>query len=204
LDQFPNDLSATYKGIPARVPEYDGDMARDAIHWLSFTRRPAKHVELAEAVVQREEYTDMDGDRRLRQPRNILDICQGLLTYDETTAVVSLAHPSIRTFITSATQDKEAPPWYLIPVNLGDSYMTEKCLTYLMVYPFRAGFCTFQQPGSHHDHYPLLDYAVSQWALHAAAALVNDSSSTTNLELSRNTKRRAWRQLRIMAAVPGA
>jgi hypothetical protein len=103
-------------------------MARDALHWLSFTRRPAKLVELADAAVLREEYTDMYGGRRLHQPRNILEICEGLRTYDETISVVSLAHPSVRTFITSATQDKEALAWYLIPVNLGDSYMTEKCL----------------------------------------------------------------------------
>jgi hypothetical protein len=49
-----------------------------------------------------------------------------------------------------------------------------------MMDPFRAGFCTFQQLVSHYDNYPLLDYAVSQWAFHTTAALVNDSSGTSS------------------------
>ena len=75
LKRLPDDLFATYAAALARVQQPDLEMARDALQWLAQTREPPTLF--------------------------LLEICQGLISYNDPTSTVALAYPSVFTFPTS-------------------------------------------------------------------------------------------------------
>lgn len=101
LQQMPVDLNSTYVSMLKRISPADRVMARRALLWLSFSSRPLYLSELCEAVVLEKDDTTLDSDSRLQQPHLVLDICKGLADYNLETRQVTLAHSSIKTFLTS-------------------------------------------------------------------------------------------------------
>ncbi|KAJ9633814.1 hypothetical protein H2199_009227 [Coniosporium tulheliwenetii] len=167
---LPEDLFATYERILTNIPEPDNLLAREALNMLAVALRPVTLLELAEAAVINVLYRDtcIDNRHRLRYHTVLVDICQGLITYDKTSSIVSLAHSSIRAFLTSDRISKGKASWYGASVYLFHQIIAEKCLKYLMFDHFRGG-CVEEKRDLEKrlTEYPLLKYSAQYWPVHA-------------------------------------
>jgi hypothetical protein len=179
LDQLPEDLFATYAATLARVKHPDREMARDALQWLAHTREPPTLVELAEAIVVREGDRIVDEDCRINDPEVLLEICQGLVSYSDSTSTVALAHPSVRTFLTSDHTKRDKAVFYSMPEHVAEDQIARKCLTYLMLDHFQSGYCEEKALRERLERYPLLRYAAAHWASHARYALGHEPGKTS-------------------------
>ncbi|KAF4950764.1 hypothetical protein FGADI_7960 [Fusarium gaditjirri] len=164
---LPKDLFEVYEKILLSIPEADRLLARESLFFLSVALRPLTIQELAEAAVLDDYDARIDEECRLPEPMVLLEICQGLVDYDATTSVVTLAHSSVRAYITSSYTDEGDVAWfsYNIPGIHGD--IANKCLLYLLLEHFQDGCCTSEELERKFEEYPLLRYAARYWPLHA-------------------------------------
>ncbi|GAB1197943.1 hypothetical protein APSETT444_007249 [Aspergillus pseudonomiae] len=180
LATLPESLNGTYEVILGQIPPYSRELARDVLLWLTFSREPITLSALSEAVVIIKGDKFLDDECRLYSPTVILKICQGLVAYDEVTSVITLAHSSVKAFLTSDAIRQGPAAYYSLQEVEATRCIFQKCLTYLM-------FDAFQKPcRSRHSlrrrlkEFPLLSYASMTWGqycgLHAPAGFVLDHS----------------------------
>lgn len=119
--------------------------------------------ELCEAVVIPDSglmiAEDMN-DLRLLHPEQLLRTCSSLITYNVTTAHVSLAHSSVWQFLTSpGIRNSEVRRFSLNDENFAGE-IGIFCLKYLCLPVFRSGYCrTEQELAQRLKDWPLLSYA---------------------------------------------
>jgi hypothetical protein len=106
LTQLPKTLDETYERILANIPAESIKYAKRALHLLAFDLEITTLRSLAEAVIFDEARCTFIEDDRLLDPKDILEICTCLITYDIMAAFredfkVQLAHYSVREYITS-------------------------------------------------------------------------------------------------------
>ncbi len=105
LRSLPKTLDQTYDRILVGISEDNCAYSFRAMQWLAFAARPVSIEEVAEAMIVNLdcELPHVDHDRALRDPRDLLDICAGLVRlslrqeYDssEPKPVLQLAHFSV-------------------------------------------------------------------------------------------------------------
>ncbi|UDD57074.1 hypothetical protein AFCA_004589 [Aspergillus flavus] len=163
LSTLPESLNGTYEVILGQIPPYNRELARDVLLWLTFSRQPMTLSALSEAVVIVKGDKFLDDECRLYSPTVILKICQGLVAYDEVTSVITLAHASVKAFLTSDAIRQGPAAYYSLQEIEATRCIFQKCLTYLM-------FDAFQKPcRSRHSlrrrlkEFPLLNYASMTW-----------------------------------------
>ncbi|KAJ6492005.1 hypothetical protein C8R45DRAFT_190544 [Mycena sanguinolenta] len=175
LDSMPFGLNEAYAAILRQVPSHSEDfqLLRRSLMWLSFAAVPLYLDQLAEAVTVEEDSTAPDPDNRLGNPTILLDLAQGLLSLDRETGIVTLAHPSVKTFLTSGwresgTDTTTVSAFALSPADAHNTIL-RACITYL-----RYEVPAFQDDS--HDcidtrdvlaRHPFMPYA-AKWPLHAA------------------------------------
>ncbi|KAJ9639353.1 hypothetical protein H2199_006386 [Coniosporium tulheliwenetii] len=169
LQQMPVDLNSTYVSMLKRISPADRVMARRALLWLSFSSRPLYLSELCEAVVLEKDDTSLDNDSRLQQPHLVLDICKGLADYNVETRQVTLAHSSIKTFLTSEAIRTSPASFYTLNPQWENQTIMRKCLRYLLFTDFRNGESRADpQTGVYWHEFPLLSYATVYWLRHVS------------------------------------
>ncbi|GMF71001.1 unnamed protein product [Aspergillus oryzae] len=163
LSTLPESLNGTYEVILGQIPPYNRELARDVLLWLTFSRQPMTLSALSEAVVIVKGDKFLDDECRLYSPTVILKICQGLVAYDEVTSIITLAHASVKAFLTSDAIRQGPAAYYSLQEIEATRCIFQKCLTYLM-------FDAFQKPcRSRHSlrrrlkEFPLLNYASMTW-----------------------------------------
>ncbi|KAF9233303.1 hypothetical protein BU15DRAFT_66698 [Melanogaster broomeanus] len=94
LDTFPIGLCQTYDRILSDIDKkpFDGRIVKSALLWLVGALRPLCLRMLVEAVT-----LDMQGE--FLPDADILDICRGLVSYNETHDIVSLSHFSVKEYL---------------------------------------------------------------------------------------------------------
>ena len=80
LKQLPKTLDQTYDRILLNIPEEDRQMARSALLWLAYSKRPLYLEEVAEAAALSPESCTLDRQDRISDPHDIIDICSSLVT----------------------------------------------------------------------------------------------------------------------------
>ncbi|KAF2095195.1 ankyrin repeat protein [Rhizodiscina lignyota] len=172
LREMPTTLNETYVRLLQGIPLSDRAFAREALMWLCFSLRPLNLLELGEAVVLQEDDQDLDADCRLGNDEAILQICQGLVDYKRERKEVTLAHDSIRSFLTSGwIKTSEAAYFALNPIESHRTIL-RKCITYLSFKPFAAG----RAPNLKSVWifaYPLLPYVTQLWPIHSENFTLN-------------------------------
>jgi hypothetical protein len=138
LNHIPSTLNETYVGILQRIPASDREIAREALMWLCFSIRPLKLQELADAVVLNESDSTIDEDCRLNRPEVLLDICQGLVGFNNDG--LTLAHDSIRSFLTSQWIRDSPVAIFALDVSSSHKKMMRKSITYLSLEEFSKGY----------------------------------------------------------------
>ncbi|EAW10805.1 uncharacterized protein ACLA_052780 [Aspergillus clavatus NRRL 1] len=166
LETMPGSLHGTYESILCRIPAYDRELARETLLWLTFGFQEIKLSALSEALVLIKGEKTIDDDCRLFDPSVILSICQGLVVYDEHLSVVTLAHSSVKTFLTSESIRDGPAAFYSLTEVEGSRQIYEKCLTYLMLDAFQQPCPNLDSLDSRLTSFPLLGYASENWAMH--------------------------------------
>ncbi|ENH64044.1 Putative ZDHHC-type palmitoyltransferase 6 [Fusarium oxysporum f. sp. cubense race 1] len=167
LYDLPKDIYEVYEKILLSIPEADRLLARESLFSLSVALRPLTIQELAEAAVLDDYEARIDEECRLPEPMVLLEICQGLVDYDAATSVVTLAHSSVRAYITSSRTGEGDVAWFSYNIPGIHAYMANKCLLYLLLESFQDGCCTNEELEKKYQEYPLLRYASRYWPLHA-------------------------------------
>jgi hypothetical protein len=171
LDLLSGSLEDHYQSILLAVPNRDRSRAKSMLFWLAFQLRSMNSVELSEAVILKDDMPEaIDGRHRLVRGRieYFIQICRSLVNYDAEKNIVSLAHSSVKAYLTSLKleQSKEAAEFYLdegsVPVIL-----VRRCLQYLLQAPFRSGYC---EPRSDRElryvEWPLFRYCADTWPVY--------------------------------------
>lgn len=169
LSDMPQNLNETYERLVSRVHADSPDrrLLHRTLLWLSFAARPLSLLELGDAVVLEDGDTGFDDDSRLRYPEILVELARGLLDYDQETKIVSLAHSSIKTFLTSKWIRQSSVADFALEETSAHRILMKKCLMYLCFSEFKIG------AGRSHPinesvaaKYPLLAYAAHNWTLH--------------------------------------
>ena len=133
---------------------------------LCFSYRPFTLREVCELLQVTPGLRELDESKCLADPKDILSICGSLLNFQQHTGLVTLAHHSVKTYLTSDLQGKAS--YFRLSESEADRAIATKCLTYLSFDAFAGG------PRPHissvmeqYRRYPLLDYAAQRWTLHA-------------------------------------
>ncbi len=169
LKHLSGDLNATYAGILSRAPKAEAPFVRDALLWLCFSRRLLKLDELCEAVVVDEGDRTIDESCRINPRHRLVELCRGLVSWDRPTDLVSLAHSSVRAFLTSEEIGSSAGATFAKDGTTAQRSMLRKCVTYLQFRDFGHGYCEVDEMRWLQDAFTLLDYAATHWASHASA-----------------------------------
>jgi ankyrin repeat protein len=166
---MPGTLRDTYVNILERITPSDWELSRKALFWLSFAKRSLTLRELNEAVVLEETCTVFDDDLELVSPRILLQICQGLITQDES-GRVNLAHVSIKDFLTSEWIRSSSVQYFSLDHATADKTIMRHCLTYLCLDNFRSGYeCSIDLIAAREHERPFLEYAAQFWATHGGS-----------------------------------
>lgn len=169
LQTLPHNLNESYSQFlndtPLGSPERK--YLRKALLWLCFAPKPLHLRELAEAVVLEDGDTSLVSDNRLSDPEVLVRLSHGLIDYNRFTGIVSLAHFSIRTCLTSEWIQSSPIADFAVSELSAHKSMLKGCLTYLLFDDFAIGYADFHTVVLYvRSNYPLLPYAADCWTYH--------------------------------------
>jgi hypothetical protein len=119
LDTLPTELSMAYKEVIDRISKTDeesGDAGMRILTWIFHAARPLKMDELRVALDVEDGYSNIDDEPQFSKD-DIVEMCQSLVVYEESSGVVRFVHPTVQEF--------------LISCNLSAINLARTCLTYL-------------------------------------------------------------------------
>ena len=209
LTKLPPTLDKTYEGLLQRIDDdEDKSLAREILEILTFSFRPLRLQEVCEMLQITSGLRALDESKCLADPIDILSICGSLLTFQKESGLVALAHHSVKAYLTSELQGRNAY-FRLIP-SQAHKNLAIKCLNYLSFDAFSHGPCP--SAATLQDRYlrfPLLGYAAQRWASHVRALDNLDDSLWKSIKeflFSADEGRgnfHAWVQLLIPSASVG-
>ncbi|CAG8039235.1 unnamed protein product [Penicillium olsonii] len=172
LRSLPVTLRETYASTLGRIAPADWKIAREALFWISFAKKPLTLRRLNEIVVLEETDKVLDEDMMLVPPHILLQICQGLITEDQE-GCVTLAHASVKDFLTSDWIRSSRVDYFCLDPTTADLKIMKKCLTYLCLDNFAHGY-NIKNHLAMRDNHPFLTYAANYWPEHGAACEFGD------------------------------
>ena len=160
LTSLPLTLHDAFDEMIARIqrqPEGRRRLAMHTLTWLTHAMSPLTVTELSEALAIRPGQKSLNR-RYCPSQKSILSCCLGLVTVDEESSSVRLAHYSIQEYLRDRGTE-------IFPS--AEDELAEKCLTYLFLDPLSRGCCEFAHeiPARMKD-YPFLQYATHYWGHH--------------------------------------
>jgi len=116
-------------------------------------------------------YDDMD---IITDPKDILEMCSSLVTISDDKAFVSLAHYTVKEFLTSDRISADLPTFHVGDAEV-EAELAATCLTYLCFDEFKHGtVATRAELDDLLFKYKFLKHAATAWAKHAHRADGND------------------------------
>ncbi|KAL8965830.1 MAG: hypothetical protein Q9197_006303, partial [Variospora fuerteventurae] len=170
LEQMPKDLAGTYARILQRLEHDSENIERyqKLLRWLVKSTRSLTLDELAECIgIDLEEDNEtMDFDAVETYPENLLKRCSSLVTVNDD-GYVSLAHYTVKEFLTSDATQKDRETFYVGNDEV-EAELAQTCLTYLCYNDFIAGSLADEDALTDVlDRYKFLHYAATAWGAHA-------------------------------------
>jgi len=110
----------------------------------------------------------------ITDPKDILEMCSSLVTISDDKAFVSLAHYTVKEFLTSDRISADLPTFHVGDAEV-EAELAATCLTYLCFDDFKLGaVATRAELDDLLLRYKFLKYAATGWAKHAHRADDND------------------------------
>lgn len=141
LANVPPTLEQTYCNELMSVPEDQKYLVRRIFLWLTFAPMPMTPKELYEAILIEEDSTTIDEDWRLLYPMEILHSCGKLIRHGSNNGPVTLAHSSVRSYLTSPQLRDSPARYFAIDPGTAHTMLARYCLTYLCFENFQGGRC---------------------------------------------------------------
>ncbi|SPJ73909.1 related to ankyrin [Fusarium torulosum] len=137
------------------------EFAIRVLSWITCAKRPLTISEIQHALATKRGKRELDpGD--LPQIADIVSVCAGLVTGDEQSDIIRLAHYTTQQYFNNK-QDELFP-------NV-ESDITTTCLTYLSFDVFESGFCRTDEEFEERIRLnPFYDYSSHYWGDHAREA----------------------------------
>lgn len=182
LRTLPKTLAETYERILLSIDPDNRADALKMLQWLVFSARPLTVKEMTEicAIDRSKQVPRFEPDQRLRDPRDILDLCSCPITVsyslleedgrsdidsqapDGQNGILSLAHLSVKEHLTSAYINNSDASYPQLNKKLVDTDIAQDCLAYLL--HFETIHCLHHYNSSSP---PLARYAAEYWIVHA-------------------------------------
>ncbi|KAL8968314.1 MAG: hypothetical protein Q9183_002523 [Haloplaca sp. 2 TL-2023] len=185
IEKLPVKINDLYDDTMGRIDaqnENYRELAMKALRWVTFAYRTLHGNELLEALSTNLGETDLDIEA-LPLMSQVLDVCAGLLIFDEESDTVRLVHQTTQEYLQSLSVSRFEDAHTLI---------TQDCVTYL-------GYDIFQSPAG--DSKATDDpacyfwpYAMEFWASHALASPQASANTTVVNFLALNPRVCLWRQ----------
>ncbi|KAI3326598.1 hypothetical protein HD806DRAFT_520391 [Xylariaceae sp. AK1471] len=170
-------LSMVYDDIMERISSQDLESSRLAyrvLSWLVFQERPLLKAELQHALAVEPGEDDFDEDN-LPEIEHIVSICNGLVTLEEKTGILRIAHVSVYEYLHTKLYE-------LVPQAEADIAIA--LLTYLSLRIFETGACPTDSSFEERlRSYPLYSYAARYWGAHCRK-LSNTGSPVMDLTMN--------------------
>lgn len=144
LENLPEKLSDTYKGVMKRICSQDVDdvqLAKRVLSWISYALRPLTIKELQYALAI-EPGTAASDENALIDEETLISVCAGLVTIDHGSNFVPLVHYTVQEYL-SAFRMEELP--------LKDVDVAVCSLTYLEFDIFTGIAYEFDNTSNWHD-----------------------------------------------------
>lgn len=166
LTRVPPTLEQTYGEILARIPKDEISIAKKALFWLTFSAREMAFHELCEAVVIDDDddlIQDDISDLRLLHPQNLLRTCGSLISYNQATTSIALAHSSVWLYLTSRAITISEVRYFHLDIARSDNEIATTCIRYLCLPAFRSGYCLSEVDFDWRcQNWPLFIYSAKQ------------------------------------------
>ena len=182
LKTLPKSLDQTHERILLNIQEEYRQQAIIAMHWLVYSRRPLKLIELADAVsVDCSQSNSMifDPDGMLFKPELVLEICSSLISSTGTDVFteVRLAHFSVQEYLTSRRILDSPASSFAVTQKRADRIIAEFSVSYLLSQKKRElnKKGNISSEAKHHSAWfetlpqevSILRYTVEYWYQHA-------------------------------------
>ncbi|KAK5048507.1 hypothetical protein LTR84_005597 [Exophiala bonariae] len=163
LKSLPSSLEGSYSRILQNIDLADVDFARRTLLWLAYAVNPLTLPELSQAVVLDSNFDWLDPDATLNDPKDVLEICGSLVSFNTVSETARIAHHSVREYLT----DRLSPTSeFSIPAATSHKYIAEVCISYLLLEDFESGPLILGELKWTLENYPLLRYAAQNWPFH--------------------------------------
>jgi hypothetical protein len=137
---------------------------------------------LCEAVIISENDVAVSDDMRLLHPESLLKTCSSLISYSTASSIVTLAHSSVRKYLTSPEIQASDVRGFHLDKYTADTAITTRCLNYLMLPAFRSGYCPSDAALTQRfKDWPLLDYIAKTLFWHLRYISLDNEPLTTLL-----------------------
>lgn len=144
LNSIPPMLNQTYERLLFCIGgEEDRRLAREILEMLAFSFRPLKLREICEMLQLRPGLSTLDESKRLTDPGDVLGICGSYLRYQKENDTVTLAHHSVKTYLTSELPERVN--YFRLSELDAHRNLATKCLAYLSLDAFSSGPCNSLQ-----------------------------------------------------------
>ncbi|KAF8537950.1 hypothetical protein BDD12DRAFT_886666 [Trichophaea hybrida] len=184
LKTLPPDLNETYDRILDMISNLDKEMAMRIFNWLACSFQPMLIQEIVEGIGLEFGATNLDADSLLNDPEHLIDVCGSLVTVDQYTGTVGLAHFSVKEYLTSRHLQYGNRSVYFVDVMRTNFRLARLCVTYLCFEDFNSGPCaTNEEYESRVIKHRLYLYAAKFWPQHAQEHIdMNDHKFLSTME----------------------
>ncbi|KAI9725346.1 MAG: hypothetical protein M1828_003196 [Chrysothrix sp. TS-e1954] len=179
LLNVPRTLEETYFNILNSIEDDDRPLVRRMLVWLTAGLRALRVAELAEAAVFTADMEDFDADDRLLDPMQLIRSCKSLVRYNSEIGYCTLAHSSVRDYLSSQSLRKSTLAYYYMDETQIETDVTSVCIKYLSLPAFASGHCSAIDARKRREGWPLLSYACEYWTTHTR--ILSGSSSSGKL-----------------------
>ena len=162
LKRVPEDMNTTYERILNIInekPRAQRELARRALIWTAYTRRPLPIYALASAVsIERDTRSQKDLESSIPTEQSIVNACANLISVDrKTPRYVRFIHFSVQEFFTSQSEYLEILG---MEYEMAHREITHVCMIFLTLLPKQSGYLGL--------------YAFDEWPHHLLAGGLNN------------------------------
>jgi len=172
------------------------EIARRALSWVYFAKRPLRMEELQEALAVNliwdieeadEDCRDLDRDD-IEKPQTIIESCGSLISWDRSTDVVGFSHYTVSEFFAAHVDGNIE----------SETYIARTCLTYLCFEVFDKGPCGAEKFKERVNRYRLAPYVAMFWGKHVSGSKAEENLQDLILSILFSRSRSlAWLELDV-------